>query len=698
MPMLEATTTNKQYLPTTRHLIDLMSSLEGRCRLAGFADVVYGYHSIINGVARAQGLQVYKGEPKVPDPKGLATLIDVFRQMQRIGEDEIESIAVEACASAAWIAAFSKWSLETPPSIYLADGTPVTPQPGSKVTLTVLRDENLSPDDKTRIRRLHEIKVTKRFKIKSLQDLVTESSCFNNNTMYRIKFETFSAQIQEMLVGNEWERKAIFAAVPFAIRLVLEQFQSEGGLELGSRKHRSGDCPSIPPLTARKPSPFPEIGKIFRTMSLVLGLPPDFPSEILASVKSFRDLQEVDRYFDYTSKSNNSIPLLMADMPILEMIFEETLKDIRRGTDYKSEPDMWKLPWWTKDNGAQSGYRAWLQASKVGSFLSKMRYTNSANVPPTSRSLGELINALSFTCHIILLLSLFDNLTDMLFVPPRHYLNYHTSGNNLRLFKETLTILLGARPGNINASTVFNNVCLVLLPEGHDYNFVLVRSGGGNCFWFSTLDAPLHSDRGYLSITSCRGRIIHGRDLYNTVYDGYWTMAADGNTPNVEQYTLESVSHQPFSTFQLRWRITASRAELFANLTVIDEEGTETTYKPYSSLKALDTLADALVVNCEHAVESSLDQSKVEQKLRSVKGQFMKTLSVPGELSSDIIRIYPMGGNRGLQMYCLGCIRIHHRIDPRIGPKPPGVILRQEACFNCCMEACEEYKFNYLIL
>ncbi|KAI0447766.1 hypothetical protein F4803DRAFT_497434 [Xylaria telfairii] len=687
MPMLEATTTNERYLPTTRHLMDLMSSLEGRCRLAGFADVVFGYHSIIKGVARAQGLPVCEDHLRVPDPTGIATLIDVFRQMQRIGEDEIESIAVEACASAAWIAAFSKWSLETPPSIYLADGTPVTPQPGSRVVLTVFGDENLGPDDKTRVSRCDAVKVIKRFKIKSLQDLVTKSTCFDNAPTYRIKFETFSAQIQEMLGRNEWERKAIIAAVPLAIRLVLEHIQSIEKPKPSSKKHKNlncpGDCPSIQPLTTMKPSPFPEIEKIYRTMSLVLGLPPDFPSEILASAKSFRDLPEVESYFDYTSKSNNLI------LPSIG------------GTIRYPEFDRRKLPrWWNKGNGAQSGYRGWLlQASKLGSFLGsdqinflgRMRHTNSGNTPPTSARMNEFINALGFACHIILLLSLLDNLIDVLFAPPQHYVDNTGYLGKPRFFRGTLDILTGKYTKNINASTVFNNVCAVLLLQGIGVvSSNIVQSGGSDCFWFSALDAPLLSVRGYLSITSCRGRIIYRRELYayvdSSLHRPYF------NEPRIEQYTLQSVSHQPFSNFRARWQIAVSQAKLHAGLSVIDEEENDI-YHAYSSLDALNMLAYTLVVNCEHQLESSLDQSEVKQKLRSVKGEFMKTISNLRQNSSDIIGIYPMGGNKGLQMYCLGCIG---GLEVRFPPTT--VILRQEACFDCCIKACEEYKCDYLIL
>ncbi|KAI0457743.1 hypothetical protein F5B21DRAFT_462973 [Xylaria acuta] len=678
--MLEATSTNNQYLPTTRHLTDLVSSLEGRCRLAGFADVVYGYHSIINGVARARGLPVNEKDPLVPDSRGLTTLVDVFRQMQRIGEHEVASVVVEACASAAWIAAFSKWSLETPPSIYLADGTPVTPQPGSKVTLMVICESYVNEAGETA--RQKAIKVTKRFKTKSLQDLITESSCFPNPS-YRIKFETFTAQIQDICGRHEWEKKAIFAAVPLAIRLVLEHVDSTKGLifpkELGNVNH-SGDRPSIRPWTATKPSSFPEIGKVFKTMSLILGLSPDFPSEMLASAKSFRDLQEVENYFDYTSSLGDSV----FSCPPIHL----TSSDFGRAQ---------KVPWWTKDNSTQSTqlrYKnrdgGWI--AQTSSFPGKMRYVYSSNAQmPTPEKLHRLIQALGFICHIILLLSLFDNLTDVLFVPPRYYWFNHA--NDSELFKDILAILAsGVYSGNICASKVFLDVCQLLLHDNHSTRAVIMKSGQSDCFWLSALDTPLLSTCGYLSIISCRGRIIHGRELYNEVYDEVKPWSYD-DAPGIEGYLHppELVTHQPFSKFHLQWQIKTDEACLIAGLSVINGENVGKVYKSYPSLQALNALAYMLVVNCEHAVPSSLDQSKARWKPRSGSG-------LPIEAGSNVRvfdgTIYPMGGNRGLQMYCLGLIGD----SPDRRTPDFGIALRQKACFDCCVKACEEYKCRRLIL
>jgi hypothetical protein len=57
MLMLEATTSDSALLPTIKHFIDLMFSLESQCQLADFSDMVYGYNSIINGWSCEKGPQ-----------------------------------------------------------------------------------------------------------------------------------------------------------------------------------------------------------------------------------------------------------------------------------------------------------------------------------------------------------------------------------------------------------------------------------------------------------------------------------------------------------------------------------------------------------------------------------------------------------------------------------------------------------------
>lgn len=119
MLMLEDTTSDKRLLPTTKHLADLISSLEGRFQLSGFADIVFGYNSNLMGASRTKGYQNYPG-PFILESKALATLVDACRHLQRVDDHELSSGSVEAGVSAAWVAAFSKWSLELPPLWFLS--------------------------------------------------------------------------------------------------------------------------------------------------------------------------------------------------------------------------------------------------------------------------------------------------------------------------------------------------------------------------------------------------------------------------------------------------------------------------------------------------------------------------------------------------------------------------------------------------
>ncbi|KAI0532336.1 hypothetical protein GGR58DRAFT_490641 [Xylaria digitata] len=268
MSMLESTTSDRRLLPTRRHLVDSMSSLEIRCRLSGFTEIIYGYTFMIRGLCSDYPLR-----SGIPDSEGLAALVDAYRHLQRVGDHEISSIVVEAGECAAWVAAFSKWSLELPPSIYLADGTSVISQPGSQFTIIVSAEMDEAEAD---------LKVTTIFKLNSIQDLVVQSSS-NNSGTFCVPLKVCGDIIQEHF-GDL--KDATLVALPLAITLLL---RSEGP-ELSTL-----DGPQQ--FTITWPKAFPSKNVIFGIMSRVFNLSPDFPFNSLASANSFRDLSEVESHF-----------------------------------------------------------------------------------------------------------------------------------------------------------------------------------------------------------------------------------------------------------------------------------------------------------------------------------------------------------------------------------------------------------------
>jgi len=133
--LLKSSAADTTLLPTARQLKDLLASLEARCQLCGFADTVVGWYIMLRQLPRLEDEQRWrlKISESVPSPEGLEKLVEAFRQLNRLGQSTITRATIKTGACAPWVAAFTKWCLGTPPSIYLDDGTPVLEQLDPKV-------------------------------------------------------------------------------------------------------------------------------------------------------------------------------------------------------------------------------------------------------------------------------------------------------------------------------------------------------------------------------------------------------------------------------------------------------------------------------------------------------------------------------------------------------------------------------------
>ena len=81
---LKATASDKTLLPTTRHLKDLLNSLEYRCVHMGFSNLVVGWHKMLHNSNFSLGYidlsEIHIGTDAV------VKLVDAFRQLNRIGD------------------------------------------------------------------------------------------------------------------------------------------------------------------------------------------------------------------------------------------------------------------------------------------------------------------------------------------------------------------------------------------------------------------------------------------------------------------------------------------------------------------------------------------------------------------------------------------------------------------------------------
>lgn len=126
--MLRASTSDLTLLPSTRHLKDLLMSLEPRCHRAGFADEVLGWQILLQQTA----LPLIELEPghgtdrkamavvlleTGPSPEMVYRLVDAFRQLTGVGPSAVTGVTVRSSTAVPWVIAFTKWCLGAPPRV-----------------------------------------------------------------------------------------------------------------------------------------------------------------------------------------------------------------------------------------------------------------------------------------------------------------------------------------------------------------------------------------------------------------------------------------------------------------------------------------------------------------------------------------------------------------------------------------------------
>ncbi|KPM43551.1 hypothetical protein AK830_g2978 [Neonectria ditissima] len=105
-------------VPSTRQLRDVLASLEPRCLRSDFSHSVIGYQALLLARDGDQPRPNTVGL-LVPTPEGIAALVDIFRQLARIGSATVTGATIRVsrrCAS--WVLAFARWCLQIPPAVY----------------------------------------------------------------------------------------------------------------------------------------------------------------------------------------------------------------------------------------------------------------------------------------------------------------------------------------------------------------------------------------------------------------------------------------------------------------------------------------------------------------------------------------------------------------------------------------------------
>ncbi|KAI1128634.1 hypothetical protein F5Y10DRAFT_291919 [Nemania abortiva] len=642
MLMLENTTPDKRLLPTTRHLADLMSSLEGRCSRSGFADIVYGYNSVIEGAYRQKVHEYDDGGHKTPDSEGLSALIDACRHLQRIGDHATVSVVVETRECAAWVAAFAKWSLESPPSIFFDDKQPILPQPGSLFTIIIpLR----------RDRKGVKIKIAKTHELDSIQDLIVSCSAqFKVNNRVPSKF--YGSFIVGRRIKHQLTMDALLAALPLAITIIHNKIRAN--------TDRSPETFLGPqPFTITQPNIFPSTDVLFKTMSLLFGLAPDFPFASLSSAKSFRDLPEVEHYLSIAGVGARY-----------------------KGYSVDGTIDLSEVPWWAKNDNA----------SQLPSHSPSDSYgLNQPDLESTPGDLEYLARELTVVCIRVLLLSLFDDTEDLRFADQQGFYGPESPDSLYKPMLDALTTT--SRFQLVDIEEVIAQARM-LITGGVGTSVVnntyqnLVWSTGTHVFWYSILDDFSPKSAGTHRITSSRGRLMFERETYQTVDDD--NMKYFSTTKEAESSVDFSV--QLFSVnLGIRWQVTALLDNMRAALILVRRQNPETSYGSASPLRAIEQQPKrCILVSCGHSMNTAVRNPETRWKY------IFPGASNPPETNPGIINVCPTNGVGELQMYYLAWLGFILAGEPEFSKT--NIIIRQRACLDCCITAYEKLACIVLIL
>lgn len=215
-----------------------------------------------------------------------------------------------------------------------------------------------------------------------------------------------------------------------------------------------------------------------------------------------------------------------------------------------------------------------------------------------------------------------------------------------------------------------------------------ISSTATHIIWYSTLESLSFQGRGILQIRSCRGSLIHERQTYDHV--AFTTGREDMIT--IDQggraIQVQSAVDDPLRHLALRWELHASLGQLQASLSLLNAHNT-TLYDSIGGAMLLPNLTKAILVNCDHPMNTPVGKQNlsgwllISPCLTSLQG-----ISLGG------CYIFPTGGVESLQLYCLAwiCSYMNLTFDDVL------TVLRQRACFDCCLQACKELGSSYLVL
>jgi hypothetical protein len=124
----------QRLMPTIDQLLDLFRALEHKLINTGFSHKISGYQTQFMSLSEHDlDFNLRCSDGAHPSLAILQALVEAFRSVDRLGYGD--GIEVRISSGISWVAAFTAWCFEIPPTVRNAQGDIIVDQPSSKVTI-----------------------------------------------------------------------------------------------------------------------------------------------------------------------------------------------------------------------------------------------------------------------------------------------------------------------------------------------------------------------------------------------------------------------------------------------------------------------------------------------------------------------------------------------------------------------------------
>lgn len=648
--MLQATRSpslDDRAVPTNQQLAALVEALEPKLSRTGFTESVAGWQVYLVNLRDVDPAftQLCRDDSAHPSVEMLHAIVSAFRHIDLIGEtdnggepargqsDTVTHVEIRTNQAIPWITAFTKWMLGLPPSIRLLDGTwVVRPEAAAKVELFVATTLGFE----------EEVRIVYRAK----EPTTLWKGRTNGPDDYQWKGMLPVSEYGKLrflgLCGSDQESLILQEALSYSLRKIASQLWPTTAVAFSGAP--SLDPPyhparSDPNLAEFRSSMFPDAQKI---------------------LQAFQDYTGTSTRMASREGSVFLAPAVRAHEEQLARLCSCKSRSNITGEDADS----------TLPGDAGKGWDA--------------RYTPHRTCPVNAfRKSVALVSA------EILSLSLFDCSEPVrLFWPGQIATSlksfWHFPSAALRIIES----IEESTPGFCRVQDIIHEALMLV---GHDPSNLAVgcwiaSAERGQTFYPALLDTGVLDKSGVLSLAGGPGRIISGRDAFDTVARQYREM----DTPPLVSGTMPPLV-EPLCLFQdqkLDWEVTPR------GRTLLPSFGPTGYHKFFDPFRVLETVARSLFVCCDHPpsrpLERPCEDARFSRGLRFSRGgpAYFSAVEKTGEGSmervDDKIEVIAVSENEPLRLFTMSS-------------DCPGVV-RFGACLECCLDVCAAASLPYIVL